>query len=497
MTQTSFDPRSGDVVSTAQDSSLQDVDRALDSAAKIAEFVESVGPAIRRDWLYAIADAIELHREELVALADRETALGRKRLDAEVTRTTGQLRFFGDVAVEGSYLGASIDKATGNAPSVALVNRVLGPVAVFGASNFPFAFSVLGNDTGSAIAAGCPVIVKAHNAHLSLSLRIYHIALEALASAGAPEGILGLVIGREAGTHLVGHPKTAAVGFTGSQAGGLALWRIANEREIVIPVFAEMGTINPVVVTKGAVGQGHLDQIVKGFVGSFTLGSGQYCTKPGLLLAPKGSDAAKAVGEALVQSQAAPVMLTKSIAVAAVDGIDELVTAGAKVVERIDPIDAGWAAPAAVLRVEAHQLTRESRLLEECFAAVVLVAEYEDNDELFSVLGELQGSLAAAIMAADNDPDVPGLVAVLTRSAGRVMVNDWPTGMAYNWSQHHGGPWPSTSNPAHSSIGANALARFVRPVAYQSMPDACLPPALQESNPWNLRRRINGVLEGS
>lgn len=495
MTSTSFDPRTGGVSSTAADSTPNVVDEVVSAAALVAAEVEAVGPAVRRNWLNAIADAVEAHREELVAIADRETALGRGRLEAELTRMNGQLRFYGDVAAEGTYLGASIDSPTAAAPAVALVNRTLGPVAVFGASNFPFAFSVLGNDTGSAIAAGCPVIVKAHPAHLELSRRLFEIASEALAVVGAPAGTVGLVVGFQAGTELVRHPKVAAVGFTGSQAGGLALWRIANVRDVVIPVYAEMGTVNPVVATRTAVDTGLLPQIAAGFVGSFTLGSGQYCTKPGLLLAPAGANAVQVVADALSQADVSPIMLTEQIAVQVRDGIDALVAAGAQVAGRVDGPSEGWSAPAAVLSVDASKLARDSRLLEECFGPVGLVAEYADDAELAAVLGELQGSLAGAVMAAEDDPDAGSYLTALTRTVGRVMVNDWPTGVAYNWSQHHGGPWPSTSSPGHTSVGANALLRFVRPVAYQSTPDAWLPPALQDSNPWNLRRRVNGVLD--
>jgi NADP-dependent aldehyde dehydrogenase len=494
MTSTSFDPRTGAVVGTAQDTTRYDVLSAAARAAEAAPHVESSPPATRRRWLHAVADALDGNAGELVRLADSETGLGLPRLEGEIARTANQLRFYGDVAAEGSFLGATIDSATETFPAVALVNRFLGPVAVFGASNFPFAFSVLGNDTASAIAAGCPVIAKAHPAHLCLSLRLAEVARDALRSAGAPDSVFDLVVGFEAGSALVTAPEISAVAFTGSQGGGLALWRLANERAKVIPVYAEMGTVNPVIVTRATVSAGELAAVAEGFVGSFTLGSGQYCTKPGLLLAPAGSGAAAIVGQALSASGAAPVMLTEQIAQAVRTGIADLCAAGAELVHATAAQYGGWSAPAAVLSVQAADLLAGGRLLEEVFGAVVVVAEYSDDEELFDILAALQGCLAAAVMATRDDPDAAAYVARLSSGVGRVTVNDWPTGVAYVWAQHHGGPWPSTTDPTHTSVGANALNRFVRPVAYQSVPDAWLPPALQAENPWRLGRRLDGRL---
>jgi NADP-dependent aldehyde dehydrogenase len=494
MTSTSFDPRTGAVVGTADDVTTLDVHRTAAAAAAAAVAVENASLATRRAWLYAMGDALEANKHELVGLADSETALGRPRLEGEVVRTAAQLRFYGDVAVEGSFLGATIDDSTATTPGIALINRSIGPVAVFGASNFPFAFSVLGNDTASAIAAGCPVIAKAHPAHLALSLRLAEIALDALGSVGAPSGLFDMVVGFEAGTALVHAPEIAAVAFTGSQRGGMALWRLANERDHVIPVYAEMGTVNPVVVTRSKVAAGELDDVARGFVGSFTMGSGQYCTKPGLLLVPAGSDAADLVGQALTASGVQPVMLTEQIAKSVLDGVNDLCAAGANLVIQTELQTVGWSAPAAVLSVRATDLLDGGSFLEEVFGAVAIVAEYADDDELFAILEVLQGSLVAAIMATEADPDAPGYIGRLSKNVGRVTVNDWPTGVAYTWAQHHGGPWPSTSNPAHTSVGGNALNRFVRPVAYQSVPDSWLPLGLQEANPWRLGRRVNGRL---
>lgn len=494
MTVTSHNPRTGDPVAHHEETSTVELERTLAAAASAAAILADTSPRERRAWLHAVADALQAHAAELAGLAELETALGAERLTGEVARTAGQLRFYGDVAAEGSYLQAVIDEATETAPAMARVNRPLGPVAVFGASNFPFAFSVLGNDTGAALAAGCPVVAKAHPAHVGLSVRQAEIAIEALRAAGAPEGTFALVNGHQTGADLVRAPQIAAVAFTGSQAGGLALWRIANERDVVIPVYAEMGTVNPVVLSRDAADR--IDELSTGFVGSFTLGSGQFCTKPGLLLAPAGVHAADAVGRALAEAAPAPVMLTSAIADAVRSGIAELEGAGADVVQRVGQDAPGWAAPAAVLRADVSALKAGSRLLEECFGAVVLVCEYETDEQLREVLETLQGSLAASVFTGDESDSQAGwLVRLLTRKAGRVAVNAWPTGVAYTWAQQHGGPWPATSAPAATSVGAHGLDRFVRPVAFQTAPDGWLPAVVRAANPWGLPRRVNGRLQ--
>lgn len=491
MTVTSYDPRSGTPAATHPDTTAKELADMVRRAATAAPLLAEIPPAVRRSWLHAVADALQAHRDELAELADRETALGIDRLTGEVLRTAGQLRFYGDVAAEGSYLEVTIDEPTETTPSLVRVNRPLGPVAVFGASNFPFAFSVLGNDTAAALAAGCPVVVKAHPAHVGLSMRQAEIATEALRAAGAPDGTFAVVNGHQAGVDLVKATAIAAVGFTGSQSGGMALWRIANERDVVIPVYAEMGTVNPVVVTRAAAAD--IDEVARGFVGSFTLGHGQFCTKPGLMLASHGSGAAQAVGTALREAAPAPIMLTDAIARAVTEGLHQLQDAGAEVVAQSEPARGGWAAPAAVLRVGATALKAGSRLLEECFGAVVIVCEYQTDEQLHEVLQVLQGCLAASVFTAGpDDPQGSALVRALTGKAGRVAVNAWPTGVAFTWAQQHGGPWPATSSPTATSVGAFGLARFVRPVAFQSTHDSWLPPEGQAANPWRLPRRVNG-----
>lgn len=493
--ETSWDPRTGHAAGKAPTSTTEEVESTLAAAARSAEAVAATSPQDRAQWLHSIADALEAPgtAAELVALADRETALGEPRLSGELARTASQLRFYASVAQEGSYLRATLDHATATSPALARVQVPLGPVAVFGASNFPFAFGVVGNDTASALAAGCPVVAKAHPAHPLLSALLAHVVVGALEAAGAPAGTFGLVAGFSAGTAIVTSRHTAAVGFTGSQRGGLALWRAANEREVVIPVYAEMGTVNPVVVTAAAAAA-RMPEIARGAVGSFTLGSGQFCTKPGLLLAPSGSGAAAQVAAALQEAQPAGWHLTGPIAAAAEDGLADLVRAGARLVAQTPGPPSGWAATPTVVSARPSDLRRGSRLLEECFGPVLVVAEYADSAELDDVLAELQGCLVASVMSdGTDDPDVAPLLHRLARLAGRVSVNDWPTGVAWTWAQQHGGPWPATSVPAATSVGAAALDRFTRPVTYQGVPDAALPPPLQADNPWRLPRRVDGV----
>jgi NADP-dependent aldehyde dehydrogenase len=491
----SFDPRTGRVNGTVEETTADQVATAVRAAVQAAGAVAAASPAVRRDWLYAVADALAAQLQTLVNLADRETALGVVRLTGEVERATAQLRFYGDVASEGSYLGATIDSPTDRRPSLARVNHPLGPVAVFGASNFPFAFSVLGNDTGAAIAAGCPVVVKAHPAHPLLSQRLAELARQALIAAGAPDATLQLVTGTQPGVDLVRADGIAAVAFTGSQSGGLALWRAANERAVVIPVYAEMGTVNPVVVTPS--GAERISAIAAGFVGSYTLGAGQFCTKPGLMFAPAGSQAALEVAKALRATPSATHLLTRAIAQSVRDTLPRLESAGATLVDVIEGPDGGWSAPSAVLEAPITALRKGSDLLEECFGPVALVVEYTDETELRDALAQMQGSLAATVMTSsdDHDPDAASIVALLAPKVGRVTVDDWPTGVAFSWAQQHGGPWPATSAPWATSVGAAALDRFVRPVTYQSAPSAWLPRALQDDNPWRIPRRLDGVMQ--
>lgn len=495
------DPRTGTALPGVPHSTAQEVAAALTAATSAAQAVATTPPHTRGAWLDAVATALEEHADELVDLADAETAFGSPRLPAELGKAAAQARFYGLVAAEGSFIGAHIDHAAG-APPVDLrrARLPLGPVAVFGASNFPFGFGVAGHDTCSAIAAGCPVVVKAHPAHPRLSVRLAEITSAALTSAGAPEGTFGLVVGFDAGLMLVDAPEIAAVGFTGSQTGGMALVERAARRgtdggpALPIPVFAEMGTVNPAVATVlGAETRTH--DIAHGFVDSFTLGGGQFCTKPGLLLVPTGSALPRAVAEEAA-TRTTGWSLTQGIAAAYRDGLARLEHAGARVVARSTEPEssAGFAAPVTAMVAQATDLVPGSPLLEECFGPVALVVEYADRAERDALIRRLQPSLAAAVATGGgDDPETADLVALLATQVGRVVVDGWPTGVAGTWAQHHGGPWPATSRPDASSVGAAALDRWGRPVAFQDVSDSALPPALREDNPWGLPRRVDGT----
>ncbi|MDO5628162.1 MAG: aldehyde dehydrogenase family protein [Mobilicoccus sp.] len=493
------DPRTGRAHEPVPHSAPEEVQAALSRAAAAARPLADTPPATRAAWLSAIAEALVAHADDLVALADSETALGTPRLEGELARAAAQARFYGDVAAEGSFLGAVLDHAAGT-PSVDLrrLHHPLGPVAVFGASNFPFGFGVVGHDTCSALAAGCPVIVKAHPAHPRTSRRMAEVVEDTLRRAGAPVGTCGHVVGFDAGLALVDAPEIAAVGFTGSQRGGMALVQRAQARGQApgatarpIPVYAEMGTVNPVVVTEAAIAT-RADEIATGFADSFTLGSGQFCTKPGLMLVPVGSDMAARVDQAAAGRTGHA--LTAGIADTYRAGLARLERAGATPLRRTNVTD-GFVVGATVLVAPAARLTPGSAILDECFGPVAVIVKYADRADLDTSLATLQPSLAAALhTGGPDDPDVPGLVATLSGRVGRVVVDGWPTGVAVTWSQHHGGPWPATSRPEATSVGAGALQRWLRPVTYQDVPDPALPKPLRDSNPWGVPRRVDGIL---
>ncbi len=475
------------------------VDAAV--ARAVASGTGSTSRADRAAWLEALAAALEEHRGELVAIAHRETHLSETRLDGEVTRTAAQLRFFAGVAREGSYLEATLDSpdpsTTPPRPDLRRMLRPIGAVAVFTASNFPFAFSVLGNDTASALAAGCAVVVKAHPGHPELSRRTAELAVAALAGAGAPDGVISLVEGVEAGVALVQHPSIAAVGFTGSARGGRALFDLACARPAPIPFYGELGSINPVVITEAAA-QDRAAELAAGLVGSFTRDGGQYCTKPGLVFVPAGTGFEDALA-ALVADAPAQRLLTEGMSGAFARGADAFarrddVDVIGTVRELSDGVDvADPSAPVAIL-VDAPDFVASSEdFLAECFGPLTVVVRYADEAELNAAIGELEGSLTATIQHAP-DEDVAALTTALSGIAGRVVFNGWPTGVAIAWAQHHGGSWPATTASVHTSVGATAIRRFLTPVAYQDAPASALPLELRDGNPLGIPRRVDGAL---
>jgi NADP-dependent aldehyde dehydrogenase len=475
------------------------VEQACASALASAEWMASTSPGERAALLRALADAIDAASDELVPIAREESALPLARLTGEVGRTSGQLRLFAAALIEGSVLEVVFDSAlpesTPPRPEVRRMLVPLGPVAVFTASNFPFAFSVLGGDTASALAAGCPVVVKANPGHPRLTEATVRVAQRALAQAGAPVGVLTAVgADLESGVALVTDPRITAVGFTGSTRGGLALARLAAERPEPIPFYGELGSINPVFVTRAAAAA-RIDEIAAGYVASFTLGSGQFCTKPGLLLVPRSTGIRAALAAAAGGAATAP-MLNATIRAAFAGGLAQrLDVDGVEVLHEGGVDDETGLVGPTLLAVPVDLLLREELLREECFGPVSLVVEYDDERSLLDVAAAIPGVLTATIAGNGDEEILADLVPSVRARAGRVLWNGWPTGVAVTWSQQHGGPFPATTSSLHTSVGVSAMRRFQRPVAWQSWPDHLLPPALRSDNPWQLPRRVDGVLE--
>lgn len=476
-------PRSGAAGDGPAWTSATELEAAVSAAAACATDVGEATPRERTGWLEAVAAAMDAAREELVALADEETALGIPRLSGELSRAAANMRYYASVGERAEWLRVRKQRLPGP-PEVDLrrANLPVGPVAVFGASNFPFQFGVLGHDTCSALSAGCPVVVKAHPAHPRLSVRLGELARHALAEAGAPAGAFALVVGFEAGLGLVDSPMIRAVAFTGSQRGGMALVERARQRPYPIPVYAEMGSVNPVLVTPAAGAR--MGLIAEEFVGAVTLGAGQFCTKPGLLLTPRGAGGPAALAHHVSAGEGGW-LLTGGISAAYADGIADMERAGAAVLARGGAQPEGYSVEPTVLEVDIDALVPGSRLLEECFGPVAIVAEYDRVADALAVLARMQPSLVGTVYADGGaDPDLAPAVARLAGQTGRVVVDGPSTGVACVDAMHHGGPWPSTSNPATTSVGADALDRFTRPVAFQNVPDAALPPALRDTDPW-------------
>lgn len=479
---TSRDARTGEVRElTVRETAPAALDDVARRAAAAADELAAWPRTRRAELLDALADALDADRDALVAEADRETALGPARLGGELTRTAYQLRTFARVVLDGGYLEATIDHAgdtpMGPRPDLRRMLVPLGPVAVYAASNFPFAFSVLGGDTASALAAGNPVVVKAHPGHPATSERVARLAERAVAAVGAPAGTFALVHGFDAGIALVSHPAIRAAGFTGSLAGGRALADAAAARPAPIPFYGELSSINPVLVTPSAA-RSKADEYGAGLAGSVLQGGGQFCTKPGLVLVPSGDDGDRVVdafGRAISAAPALPA-LTAGMASAYEQGL----TARADdAVLRAQGEAAGdGATRPALLEVDAAALT--ARLVEECFGPLAVVVRYTDEAEAVAVVGHVEGSLTASILTGGaDDADLPAARAALAARAGRVLYDGYPTGVAVAWAQHHGGPWPST-NTLHTSVGATAIRRFLRPLAWQQAPEHALPPELRD-----------------
>jgi NADP-dependent aldehyde dehydrogenase len=464
------------------DTSATQLEDVLSAIASAGVDLAATTPTRRADLLRTAADALDADVQRLVPIAEEETRLPTARLEGEVARTTYQLRMLADLAAEGSCFDAVIEHADpefplGPRPDLRRVGVPIGPVLVFAASNFPFAFSVAGGDTGAALAAGCPVIVKAHPGHPQLSDRVGAL----LADAGAPVRVVhGVQTGR---TALTDH-RVKAAAFTGSIGGGRALFDLATSRSDPIPFYGELGSVNPVFVSPRAV-EARGPEIVAGFVGSFTLGVGQFCTNPGLLFLPVGHGLEHTLVDALREVGPAP-MLGDWVE----DRYKQILGERRSRPEVSGVVNGHGTAP-TLLATSAAAVSSNPALRDECFGPTSMIVEYLDDDDLLRAARSLEGALTATIHAEDDETDwARTLVAVLAQRAGRIVWNGWPTGVAVNPAMHHGGPWPATTAPLHSSVGGNTISRFLRPICYQGVPDALLAPSIRDANPLGLQRRV-------
>ncbi|MCX4657114.1 aldehyde dehydrogenase (NADP(+)) [Streptomyces microflavus] len=479
------------------DASTEQVAEAARLAAADSRAFRALPPERRAAFLDACAEEIETLGDALLELAARESGLSLARLNGERGRTCGQLRLFADLVRSGTALGARID--TGPSGTDVRLRRVpLGPVAVFGASNFPLAFSVAGGDTASALAAGCPVVVKSHPAHPGTGEAVARAVTTAAARTGMPAGVFSLLVGRDhdVGLALVGDPRITAVGFTGSRAGGLALITASRSRPVPIPVHAEMSAVNPVIMLDGALARP--EQAAAPYVASLTADAGQFCTNPGLLLLPAGP-AGDAFLSAVAQAMKATegqVMLTPDIARAYTEGVRRWEDVpGVREVAR-GTAGAGPYTPApVVLECDAATYAAHEDLTGEVFGAAGLVVRWSGTDELLQLLEDLEGQLTATLHGTDADRSTAlGLLPVLEERAGRVLWGGWPTGVEVCHAMVHGGPWPATSSPGATSVGTLAVERWLRPVCYQSFPDALLPSELRDDNPVRAPRQTGAGL---
>lgn len=496
------DPRSGEtlepsfgLIGTAE------LDRAAALAAEAFPSYRAIAPERRARFLESIADNIEALGE---ALADRvvaETGLPKARALGETARTTGQLRLFAAVVREGNHHDARIDPAQPERTplpraDIRLRTIPLGPVAVFGASNFPLAFSVAGGDTASALAAGCPVIVKAHSAHPGTAEMVGRAIVAAVESNGLHPGVFALVFGagREVGTRLVEHPEITAVGFTGSRSGGLALVEAAARRPVPIPVYAEMSSINPVFVLPSALAEARA--LGAAWVGSLTMGTGQFCTNPGLLFLPAGSEEFVAGAVDAVEAAAATPMLTSGIARAFAGGAAVFAGHDSVTELAVGARDAAIASAGLpqIYAVDADTFLADPSLQEEVFGPAGLVITVRDAAQMAEILRGMEGQLTVTIHGDETDAGVRELIAAAELRAGRILFNGWPTGVEVGHAMVHGGPFPATSNSRTTSVGTLAIDRFLRPVSYQSFPPALLPDPIADGNPLGLVRQLDGHL---
>ena len=499
------DPRDGRVLEPSYvDATSAEIDRALGLATDAFARLRRIDRVRRAAFLDAIADRIVALGDPLLERASEETALPIARLTAERGRTANQLKMFAELIREGSWVDARIDhgdptRTPAPKPDVRRMLRPIGPVVVFGASNFPLAFSVAGGDTASAFAAGCPVVVKAHPHHPGTSEMVGRAIIEAAEETGMPVGTFSLLHGKgiEVGRGLVIHSMTKAVGFTGSLAGGRALFDAAGSRQDPIPVYAEMGSTNPSFMMPGALAERGAE-IATGLLQSFTMGVGQFCTNPGVVVALDDQATAKFIGSlsTLLEQATEGTMLHEGIRRAFDAGIDRLSSIAGVETHRKESASRGpCAASPAFMTVRAETFLANPSIGEEVFGPSTAVVLCASTDEMMAVARSLAGQLTATIHGSDADLVSAGdLLSILEEKAGRVLVNGFPTGVEVSHAMQHGGPWPATSDSRSTSVGSAAITRFARPVAWQDVPETLLPEELKEANPLRIVRMVDGSI---
>jgi len=496
----SVDASSGEALPYEFHQATQDeVNAAAEAAAAAYPEYRSLSASRRAEFLEAIADELDALGDDFVELVCRETALPAGRIQGERGRTSGQMRLFAKVLRRGDFHGARIDRALPERkplprPDLRQCRMGLGPVAVFGASNFPLAFSTAGGDTASALAAGCPVVFKAHSGHMVTAECVADAVIRAAEKTGMPKGVFNMIYGGGVGEWLVKHPAILAVGFTGSLRGGRALCDMAAARPQPIPVFAEMSSINPVLVLPEAL-KARGDVIANELTASVVMGCGQFCTNPGMVIGIRSPEFSAFVERlaAFMSEQPAQTMLNAGTLNSYGKGLQHL-QAHPGISHLAGQPQQGNQAQPQLFKADASLLIEGDELLQdEVFGPTTVVVEVADKAELMRALQGLRGQLTATLIVERADLAASAdLVALLEQKVGRLLLNGYPTGVEVCDSMVHGGPYPATSDARGTSVGTLAIDRFLRPVCYQNFPDELLPDALKNANPLGITRLVDG-----
>ena len=485
------------------EATLDEVNLAVNKADEAFKVYRKKSGKEKAEFLEAIAEEILALGDELILRCVTETGLPEARITGERIRTTNQLKLFAGLIREGSWLDARIDLAQPERqpipkPDIRSVQIALGSVGIFGASNFPLAFSVAGGDTASALAAGCTVVVKAHPAHPGVCELIGNAIINAVKKTGMPEGTFNMVHGRsvDVGMAIVKHPLIKAIGFTGSFRGGKALFDAASQRQEPIPVYAEMGSTNPVFILPGAL-KDKKEEIAKGLTASVILGVGQFCTNPGLVFFEnsKESDGFKETAAQNFKSVVSGVMLTSAIQKAYESGSEKLSAKnGIEILAKGITQGEGFQGIPFIFQTTSENFLESKELEEEVFGPSTLTVTADEKSELLKIAENLSGHLTITLWANEDDlKNYKDLIDIIERKAGRLIVNGFPTGVEVCHSMIHGGPYPATTDSHFTSVGTTAIKRFTRPVCYQNFPDSVLPDELKNSNPLNIWRLVEGV----